>query len=141
MSEYGKFNSAEELLKGYNELERSFTQKCQQLARLQQQADSAVQTQNAFPAESDIQQQSGTSDESAISPSPQETATQGAVSSVANDAATVPSQTSDVSSESRPDTAPEPPRVMSGGGNVSCALPNRPKTLKEASDLAKKIFS
>ncbi len=31
---YGKFASAEELLKGYNELEKSFTQKCQQLAAL-----------------------------------------------------------------------------------------------------------
>lgn len=31
---YGKFASAEELLKGYNQLEKSFTQKCQQLAAL-----------------------------------------------------------------------------------------------------------
>ncbi len=28
--EYGKFSSAEELLRGYEELEKSFTRKCQQ---------------------------------------------------------------------------------------------------------------
>ncbi|MDE7454437.1 MAG: hypothetical protein K2M64_01255 [Clostridia bacterium] len=32
--EYGKFNSAEELLKGYNELQKSFTRKCQELSEL-----------------------------------------------------------------------------------------------------------
>ena len=35
--EYGKFSSAEELMKGYTELEKSFTQKCQQLSALQKQ--------------------------------------------------------------------------------------------------------
>ncbi len=38
--EYGKFNSAEELLKGYTELEKSFTQKCQQLSALEKQYNS-----------------------------------------------------------------------------------------------------
>ncbi|MBQ2805178.1 MAG: hypothetical protein IJF10_04780, partial [Clostridia bacterium] len=33
-----------------------------------------------------------------------------------------------------------PPSVMTGGGNVSMALPSRPKTIKEASILAKKLF-
>ena len=33
---YGKFATAEELLKGYVELEKSFTQKCQQLAALKE---------------------------------------------------------------------------------------------------------
>lgn len=33
-----------------------------------------------------------------------------------------------------------PPSVMHGGGNVSMALPSRPKTLKEASEMAKKLF-
>lgn len=31
---YGKFETAEELLKAYNELEKAFTQKCQELAEL-----------------------------------------------------------------------------------------------------------
>lgn len=32
--EYGKFETAEELLKGYNELEKAFTKKCQELNEL-----------------------------------------------------------------------------------------------------------
>ncbi len=122
MENYGKFNSAEELLKGYNELEKSFTQKCQQLSALEKQVSC------------------GTNDDGATSPSPQQQ-TKGVASSVANDATAVPSQTEqDASVESRPDSAPLPPRVMTGGGNASAALPNRPKTLREASDLAKKYF-
>ena len=150
--EYGKFNSAEELLKGYESLEKSFTQKCQQLSALEKQ----------------MVQQSGTNG----SPSPQQEVEQ----SVANDVVeTVPKakdvDTSEPVNQSSTDLSvdtirqylvdhPEvsqqligtlgslseavertvPPRVMTGGGNVSLALPNRPKTLKEASDLAKKYF-
>ena len=150
--EYGKFNSAEELLKGYESLEKSFTQKCQQLSALEKQLN-----------------ESGTNGE----PSPQ----QNAVVSVANDTvATVPEAQSADSDEpanqptvkltqeavrqylvehpemtkeftrqadslSESDQKVSPPRVMTAGGQVSCALPNRPKTLREASDLAKKYFN
>lgn len=149
--EFGKFNSAEELLKGYESLEKSFTQKCQQLSALEKQIN-----------------QSGTNG----SPSPQQEQGQ----SVANDAvSTVPDSASADSLPSvnqapaemsldtvrqylaeHPEASAEllgapvslsdnamrtiPPRVMTGGGNVSCALPNRPRTLKEASELAKKYF-
>lgn len=115
--EYGKFNSAEELLKGYEALEKSFTQKCQQLSALEKKIN-----------------ESGTNETS----SPQDEARP----SVANDAVeTVPEATNaDSSTPLNQCQASVPPRVMTGGGNVSCALPNRPKTLKEASDLAKKYF-
>ena len=115
--EYGKFNSAEELLKGYEALEKSFTQKCQQLSALEKKIN-----------------ESGTNGE----PSPQNEAAQ----SVANDTVeTVPTPASaDSSQQVNQCEAPVPPRVMTSGGNVSCALPNRPKTLKEASELAKKYF-
>lgn len=122
--EYGKFNSAEELLKGYTELEKSFTQKCQELSALKQ----------------DIEKQhsdSGTSGQ----PSPQETSKKSTAEEVK---ATVPaSENADSSTESatKEVEAVAPPRVMTGGGNVSMALPNRPKTLKEASELAKKYFN
>ena len=123
MENYGKFNSAEELLKGYNELEKSFTQKCQQLSALEKQFSC------------------GTNDDGATSPSPQQQ-TKGVASSVANDATAVPSrQSTDVSVENRPYATSVPPRIMTGGGNVSAAMPNRPKTLKEASELAKKYFN
>ena len=121
--EYGKFNSAEELLHGYTELEKSFTQKCQELSALKQ----------------DIEKQqsvSGTSGQ----PSPQ----QASLQSTAEDVATVPApENADSLTESQGRDAQTviPPRVMTGGGNVSMALPNRPKTLKEASELAKKYFN
>ena len=120
--EYGKFNNAEELLKGYTELEKSFTQKCQELAALKQNIEQTQQT-------------SGTSGQ----PSPQETFAQ----STADDTATVPTpENADSSTESHSAEVHTavPPRVMTGGGNVSMALPNRPKTLKEASELAKQYF-
>lgn len=37
-------------------------------------------------------------------------------------------------------SSPTPPSVMFGGGNVSMALPTRPRTIREASELAKKYF-
>ena len=120
--EYGKFNSAEELLRGYTVLEKSFTQKCQELSALKQE----LKQQN----------ESGTSGQ----PSPQENNAQ----STAEDVATVPApENADSLTESQGREAQTviPPRVMTGGGNVSMALPNRPKTLKEASELAKKYFN
>ena len=116
--EYGKFNSAEELLKGYESLEKSFTQKCQQLSALEKKLN-----------------ESGTSG----SPSPQNEAGQ----SVANDAVSTVPEAAGADSVQPTNQSPAnatPPRVMTSGGNVSCALPNRPKTLKEASELAKKYF-
>ena len=121
--EYGKFNSAEELLRGYTELEKSFTQKCQELSALKQDIEKQ-------------QSDSGTSGQ----PSPQ----QASLQSTAEDVATVPApENADSLTESQGRDAQTviPPRVMTGGGNVSMALPNRPKTLKEASELAKKYFN
>ena len=122
--EYGKFNSAEELLKGYTELEKSFTQKCQELSALKQDMEQLKLNE------------SGTSGQ----PSPQESLAQ----STADDTATVPTvenTDSSTQSQSAQEQQVIPPRVMTGGGNVSMALPNRPKTLKEASELAKKYFN
>ena len=120
--EYGKFATAEELLRGYNELEKSFTQKCQELAAIKQNIESQQQGD------------SGTSGQ----PSPQEHCAEHCV-----DTATVPDCESADSSCNASVDAPVtvPPRVMTGGGNVSMALPNRPKTLREASELAKKYFN
>lgn len=149
--EYGKFNSAEELLKGYVELEKSFTQKCQQLA--------AIEKQNAAAKVTD-----GTSAEA--SPS----TTEAAQSTTVDNAETVPQSGDDaktvlVGSEPLPSAPTEEelqqylmnnpeivqkilqqnkseqtPSVMSGGGDVSLALPSRPKTIKEASIMAREIF-
>lgn len=138
MEEYGKFKSAEELLRGYNELEKSFTQRCQQLAELQKQLSELPATQPAAQP----QQSSGTNGAGATEPSPQQATPIGtdAASPVANGAMAVPVRVEDAPCEPHPNAASALPTVMCGGGNVSCALPNRPTTLKEASELAKKFF-
>ena len=130
--EYGKFNSAEELLKGYTELEKSFTQKCQQLSELQKQmaeASSSQETQQQHQQENPV----GTNGQ----PSPI-SATQSTADDEAN---TVPTPSGADSPTDASQSVALPPKVMTGGGNVSMALPNRPKTLKEASELAKKYFN
>ncbi len=169
MENFGKFASVEELVKGYGELEKVFTQKCQQLSALQKQMKNLVdggdsqiapfyeKEDNAAAQPSDVQKKGtnfeispeaafeatscGTNAASDQSASPQ--TTEGTAESVANDseAATVPSRSENAADGSRVAAVPDPPRVMTGGGNVSMALPNRPKTLREASDLAKKYFN
>ena len=137
--EYGKFNTAEELLKGYTELEKSFTQKCQELATLKQDLDAKQNSDVGTNAQSSPQlEQSSSTSGTNGQPSPNVQHAQ----SVANgEASTVPVQ---VDADSQVEPSPSaivPPRVMTGGGNVSMALPNRPKTLAEASELAKKYFN
>lgn len=159
---YGKFNSAEELLKGYNQLEKSFTQKCQQLAMLQKQAN--VEDYDTHNSANLTENDCGTS----VETPPQR---EEVPSTTVDSAATVPeSQPTDaeVCQGGRAPTSNVPtseqlqqylkdnpevvfqllqrrssefaPDVMSGGGNVSLALPSRPKTIKEASLMAKELF-
>ncbi len=159
---YGKFNSAEELLNGYNQLEKCFTQKCQQLAMIQKRED--VKDYDTHNIEN-IGKNSGISAEA----SPQQS--DEVPSATADSAETVPevcladaadnqsgrATSSDVPTDERlqqylkdhPDvvfqllqrrSAEFAPEVMSGGGNVSLALPSRPKTIKEASLMAKELF-
>ena len=116
--EYGKFNSAEELLKGYESLEKSFTQKCQQLSALEKKLNVSGTNEASSPLQQTEQ-------------------------SVANETVDTVPQTENADSFQQVNQSPVEvlPRVMTSGGNVSCALPNRPKTLKEASELAKKYFN
>ena len=129
--EYGKFNSAEELLKGYTELEKSFTQKCQQLSELQKQMAEASSSQ-----ETQQHQQ-----ENPVGTNGQPSPISATQSTADDEANTVPTPSgADSQSEVSQSVSVTPPKVMTGGGNVSMALPNRPKTLKEASELAQKYF-
>lgn len=137
MSEFGKFGSAEELLKGYTELEKSYTRKCQQLSELQKQYQNELQPQSAEQNQNDALEKDGTSGQPDQRPSPSETADE--TQSVANDKTVPPAQRAD-SAEQSPSVASPPPKVMTAGGNASMALPNRPRTLSEASELAKKYF-
>ena len=137
--DYGKFNSAEELLKGYTELEKSFTQKCQQLALIQKQQGTS-QTETTQTVE-------------VLPPTTQ----------TGNDVTTIPEAPLPASSivaptdeqlqqylEQNPTMAlkllqqyaptPSAPIVMTGGGNMSLALPSKPKSIKEATLMAQKLF-
>lgn len=190
---YGKFASAEELLKGYNELEKSFTQKCQQLAALKAEATAQVggngQTA-AFQTLSDAAAQLlETSVSDAAVEKSAETAHIAQTDTDGTNAAASPSEAERSTTVDSAETVPQsgldapdlsgrasasqnfpsdpiallqqflqnnsqavlqllrqtqstfaPPTVMSGGGNVSMAAPSRPKTIKEASLMAKELF-
>lgn len=149
--EYGKFNSAEELLKGYESLEKSFTQKCQQLSALEKQINESGT--NGSPSPQKEHGQSVANDEVSTVPdtasadslqSSNQSPAPMSVDTIRQYLADHPEVSAELmgNADSLSDNAERtiPPRVMTSGGNVSCALPNRPKTLKEASELAKKHF-
>ena len=147
----GKFNSAEELLKGYESLEKSFTQKCQQLSALEKKFSESGTNGEPSP-QSEIGQsvandavdtvpeaKSADSSES-VNQAPNELTPEAVRQYLAEHPEMSLELTRDAHTLSEPTERVTPPRVMTAGGNVSCALPNRPKTLKEASELAKKYF-
>lgn len=179
MNQFGKFSSAEQLLKSYENLEKSFTQKCQQLADLQKQAvasgaqkvvNQSTPSQAAEQNEHNNFEQNthstcdtcGTNAEA--SPHAEEQST------TVDSATTVPEVLPDASEtsggqssfdkisdeqlqqfvEDNPDVVFRilqkrsmefAPDVMNGGGSVSLALPSRPKTIREASIMAKELFN
>lgn len=179
--EFGKFNSLEDLVKGYNALEQAFTQKCQQVKELQNNINNGAATSpetgtseaepsnggtngNASP---NGQNSAATAAENVCDGTNADTspttygAQSAAIGTVPDKGATAPevdNRTQDKSTELLSQLRqilignPEllagltqkqsiaPPSVISGGGNVSMALPSRPKTLKEASEMAQKLF-
>lgn len=153
--EYGKFKTADDLYKGYVELEKTFTQKCQQLSALEKEINRG--TSENTPPQTDAAQSAAETAEV-----PQET-----VSSRQSGSVLTPEQIeqylgshkeyaaelfekggygrnlptdSPEDEEQTKQIPPAAPPLICGGGNVSMALPSRPKTLKEASELAKKLF-
>lgn len=195
--EYGKFATLDELVKGYNQLEKSFTQKCQQLAETEREnrtlsAQLARPNTNA-PDESFCEVTATPADltnESAREPGREKgqlaLGTNGQPSPSNDDSGardlsrsttvesveTVPQNAdanaaSDLSDPAPVSTNPTEeqlqqyllqnpefaqkllravhtefaPAVMSGGGNVPLAPPSRPKSIKEASLMAKDLFS
>ena len=163
--EYGKFETLDELVKGYNQLEKSFTQKCQQL--------SESQRENAALSQQLAQTQPPLGTNEASSPSIDDsgnvdTARSTTVDSVASVPQDVGADVLPTPCDPAPAQAASPtndqlqqylldnpqiaqkllhavqkefaPAVMSGGGNVTLTPPNRPKTIKEASLMAKELF-
>lgn len=180
--EFGKFNSLEDLVKGYNALEQAFTQKCQQVKKLQNNINNNGAATSPETGTSEAEPNNGGTNGNA-SPNGQNSAAtaaenvcdgtnadtspttygaqSAAIGTVPDKGATAPevdNRTQDKSTELLSQLRqilignPEllnglatkqsiaPPSVISGGGNVSMALPSRPKTLKEASEMAQKLF-
>ena len=152
--EYGKFNSAEELLKGYVELEKSFTQKCQRLSELEKKIENSGTSEQSSPQNNEVAQSTAGGAVDSV-PTPTDADSPAVINHSATELpndqlrqylAAHPEivkelvQIDESGSLSQEEQRANPPRVMTVGGNVSMALPNRPKTIKEASDLAKHYF-
>lgn len=180
--EFGKFNSLEELVKGYNALEQAFTQKCQQVKELQNNISNngaatspEAGTNEAAPNDGGTSGNASPSEQNTVATAAENAcdgtnaatsptaygAQSAAIGTVPDKGATTPevdNRTQDKSTELlsqlrqiltdnpellaglAPKQSIAPPSVISGGGNVSMALPSRPKTLKEASEMAQKLF-
>lgn len=148
--EYGKFKTAEELLKGYNELEREFTHKCQQVSNLDKLCKTLQEKQ---------------SDGTSVGTPPSDDAPDRPTGEGIPDVAVPEDNSDNGDASSKPfdetmlqqylvanpeiceqvlkqvySNADHLPLIMAGGGNVSMAMPSRPKTLKEASEMAQKYF-
>ena len=131
--DYGKFNSAEELLKGYTELEKRFTQKCQQLALLQKQQGTS---QGEMPPEppTQVEQVVTTIPETPLSSVNATPTTEQLQQYLEQN----PTEVLKLLQLHAP--APSAPTVMTGGGTMSLALPSKPKSIKEATLMAQKLF-
>ena len=146
--EYGKFASAEELLKGYVELEKSFTQKCQELAAAKQGAAKDKDGTSAVASPSTERATSTTVDSADTVPAVGGTDTPASVHGPAplsnlQETTLQQYEASDTNASEvlhEEPLSPPMPEIMAGGGNVSMALPSRPKTIKEASLMAKELF-
>lgn len=135
--DYGKFNSAEELLKGYNELEKSFTQKCQQLSQLQKQQGTSESVTHpdglSSPQKTDDVVEMPTKAQSVLSDDIVPTDEQLQQYLERN-----PTLALKLLSSHAP--VPTAPTVITNGGSMSLALPSKPRTIKEATLMAQKLF-
>ncbi len=149
-----KFADYDSLLSSYEQLEKKFTQKCQQLAQ-RGTSDTVDPTQPVEPPQYDAQQfytdyPEARQYESAISETvsdPNSSAQQYMHSyiaclenSVINTADTIEQQCTDTVALPTVQVQPLPTTIAGNNGNMSLVVPSRPKTISEASLMAKKIF-
>ncbi len=148
-----KFKDFDSLLSSYQQLEKKFTQKCQQLKQHGTSTDTVPTQQQAPPYDAeqffgsypDARQYQDKIMQSIDSPNGTADQLQYMASYIdcLHDSApsNVPAQqcTDKVSLDST--TAHALPTTIAGNnGNMSLALPSKPKTISEASQMAKKIF-
>ena len=133
------------MLKGYVELEKSFTQKCQRISALEKELNGGTSVDNTSPQSLQSAEQSAVQEEATVpvasadslQPAESDSAETSAIEQIKQYLASHPEEACLLREK---DNRVSPPKVMTYGGNVSMALPNRPKTIKEASELAKQLF-
>lgn len=151
-----KFRDYDSLLSSYQQLEKKFTQKCQQLAQIHGTSDdtsptsisppySREQFYDAYPDARQYEQQitksldspNGNADMSTYLASYIQCLTSNSQSS--NSSATS-QQCADNVPLANVTTTPLPTIIAGNNGNMSLAMPSLPKTIAQASEMAKKIF-
>lgn len=167
---FGKFTTADELLRGYEELEKSYTKKCQELSKLKNQtggiseqtppqteqtvaqtvSDGDVPTQPKVQDAPDASYVKATDEQNNTAQSTDKTAaTNGQEKSCQSQTQLVESlqqflrQNPDIARNLLQKTVASDaaPRVIGSGGALGMAEPVRAKSLGEASRLALKSFS
>lgn len=166
---YGKFTTADELLRGYEELEKSYTKKCQELSKLKNQTGGTSEqtppqteqivaqtvSDGVFPAPQKVQDApdasyvKATDEQKNSAQSVDCAATNGQEESCQSQTQLVESlqqflrQNPDIARNLLQKTATSDvaPRVIGSGGALGMAEPVRAKSLGEASRLALKSFS
>lgn len=167
--QFGKFTSADELLRGYEELEKSYTKKCQELSKLKNQtggtseqtppqteqtvaqtvSDGVVPAQPKVQDAPDASYVKATDEQKKSARSVDSAATNGQDESCQSQTQLVESlqqflrQNPDIARNLLQKTATSEvaPRVIGSGGALGMAEPVRAKSLGEASRLALKSFS
>lgn len=134
--DYGKFNSAEELLKGYIELEKSFTQKCQQLSQLQKQQGTSESV--LHPDDLSSPQTTEQTDSATLQEQPPQSEVVPTDAQLQQYLERNPKLA--IKLLSTHEAPPTAPTVITGGGTMSLALPSKPKSIKEATLMAQKLF-
>ncbi len=153
---YGKFANAQELYKGYVQLEKSYTHKCQQLSqtlKTLQNLSSLSQT-NSIPTRPSSSPTGGTSENSpppALSPAVTVSDSSKSTESHGNGATLLDALTTlqqllahlpEVASvlQHKGVSTNRAPAVIGGGGAVTVAAPSKPKTVSQASALAHELL-
>lgn len=151
-----KFRDYDSLLSSYQQLEKKFTQKCQQLAQTHGTSEDTSPTSvsppytreqfyTAYPDARQYEQQitqsldspNGNADMSTYLASYIQCLTSASQLSSSN---SLSQQCTDNVSLDNVTTQPLPTIIAGNNGNMSLAMPTLPRTIAQASELAKKIF-
>ncbi len=149
-----KFRDYDSLLSSYQQLEKKFTQKCQQLAQTHGTSEDTSPTSvsppytteqfyNAYPDARQYEQQITQSLDSPNGNADMSTYLASYIQCLTSNSqpsSSTSQQCTDNVSLANITTEPLPTIIAGNNGNMSLAMPTLPKTIAQASELAKKIF-